>query len=607
MRDTETVLNIIRERGKKGLPIEDVYRQLYNPNLFLTAYGKIYKNDGAMTEGVTGETVDAMSLAKIEAIIGEIRQERYRWTPVRRTYIPKKDGKKRPLGLPTWSDKLVQEVMRSILEAYYEPQFSDLSHGFRPSRGCHTALSAIERGWKGTKWFIEGDIKGCFDNINHTVLLETLRENVHDNRFTRMIENLLSAGYMEDWKYGNTFSGTPQGGIISPILSNIYLHKLDKFVETVLIPKYTRGKGRQRNPEYRKIEKQLAKCRMNGEFDQIRALVKQQKQTPTYMTDDPNYRRLRYVRYADDFILGFAGPKSEADAIREELRTFLRDHLKLELSQDKTLITHAATETARFLGYEITGKQNDTYLCRTTTRYIHGVRSVNTKIALRMPKEVVEGKCALFTRNGKVIHRAVLLNDSDYDIVTRFQQEYRGVVNYYLYAGNVHWLYKLQWIMETSLLKTLACKHKTSLTKVSKKHKTTVKTEHGPRKAIVVTIRREGKPALVAQFGGLTLRKSSKAVLADNNTRPYLRKRTELVKRLLADKCEICGDADEIQVHHIRALKDLKVKGRRERPMWMQVMSARRRKTLVVCHECHKDIHAGRPLNRNMLLESRVP
>jgi group II intron reverse transcriptase/maturase len=598
MRDAETVLNIIRERGKKGLPIEDVYRQLYNPDLYLTAYGKIYKNDGAMTEGSTEETVDGMSRKKIDAIIEDIRHERYRWTPVRRTYIPKKDGKKRPLGLPTWSDKLLQEVMRSFLEAYYEPQFSDLSHGFRPSRGCHTALSTIERTWKGTKWFIEGDIKGCFDNIDHSVLLDTLRENVKDNRFIRLIGNLLSAGYMEDWKYGETFSGTPQGGIISPILSNIYLHKLDEFVEMVLIPKYTRGKTRAKNPAYKLVTQRLARSRKKGTPDESKALAKQQKQLPVRLPDDPDYRRLRYIRYADDFILGFAGPKSEAEAIREELRAFLRDNLKLELSQDKTLITHAATESARFLGYEITCRQNDTYLCRTTTRYPHGVRSVNTKPALRIPVNVVEGKCALFMKDGKATHRAALLNDSDYDIVTRFQQEFRGIVNYYLLAGNVSWLYRLYWVMEGSLLKTLAYKHKTSLMRMSTKYKTTVKTEHGPRKAIVVTVPRNGKPPLVAQFGGIALLKSDKAITADNNRRPFVRKRTELLKRLLADRCEICGSVENIQVHHIRKLADLNVKGRREKPLWKQIMSARRRKTLVVCRPCHVDIHAGRPLQR---------
>ncbi len=175
MRKAETVLSVIRERGKRGLPLTDVYRQLYNEELYLRAYGRIYRNDGAMTRGMTDETVDGMSREKILSIIEALRGERYRWTPVRRVEIPKKNGKTRPLGIPTWSDKLLQEVMRLIMEAYYEPQFSDLSHGFRPQRGCHTALASIQRGWTGTKWFIEGDIKGCFDNIDHEVLLKILR------------------------------------------------------------------------------------------------------------------------------------------------------------------------------------------------------------------------------------------------------------------------------------------------------------------------------------------------------------------------------------------------------------------------------------------------
>jgi len=253
MRKAEDVLNVIRERGEKGLPLDDVYRQLYNPTLYLRAYGKLYRNDGAMTEGSTEETVDGMSMAKIRTIIEALRFERYRWTPVRRTQIPKKNGKMRPLGIPTWTDKLLQEVMRSILEAYYEPQFSDLSHGFRPGRGCHTALTTIRRTWKGTKWFIEGDIKGCFDNIDHTVLMSTLREKIHDNRFLRLVENLLKAGYMEYWHYNPTLSGTPQGGVISPILSNIYLDRLDRYVEQTLIPEYTRGDKRQENPVYKSI------------------------------------------------------------------------------------------------------------------------------------------------------------------------------------------------------------------------------------------------------------------------------------------------------------------------------------------------------------------
>ena len=223
MRKAETILGIIHERGKHGLPLDDVYRQLYNPQLVLHAYGRIYRNSGAMTPGVTGETVDGMSLAKIESIIDALRHERYRWTPVRRVYIEKKHSpKKRPLGVPTWSDKLLQEVIRLLLEAYYEPQFSCYSHGFRPNRGCHTALREIYHRWVGTKWCIEGDIAQGFDSLDHAVLVSILREKIHDNRFLRLIENLLRAGYLEAWTYHATLSGSPQGAVLSPILANIY-------------------------------------------------------------------------------------------------------------------------------------------------------------------------------------------------------------------------------------------------------------------------------------------------------------------------------------------------------------------------------------------------
>ena len=255
MQDADTVLNVIRKRGERGLPLEDIYRQLYNRELYLRAYGRLYPNQGAMTKGITAETMDGMSLAKIDRIIDELRYERFRWTPVRRVNIPKPNGKTHALGIPPWTDKLLQEVIRMILEAYYEPQFFDHSHGFRPGRGCHAALSKVAHTWTGVRWFVEGDIKGCFDNIDHDVLLSVLGEKLRDNRFLRLLKYLLKAGYLEDWKYGRTLSGTPQGGVVSPILSNIYLDRLDKYVETVLIPAHTRGTARRRNPTWECVEK----------------------------------------------------------------------------------------------------------------------------------------------------------------------------------------------------------------------------------------------------------------------------------------------------------------------------------------------------------------
>ena len=298
MQSAETVLDVIRERGRRGLPIERLYRQLFNPQLFLVAYGRIYANKGSMTPGVTPETVDGMSLAKIGSIIDALRGERYRWRPVKRVHIPKKTGKTRPLGLPVWSDKLVAEVVRLLLEAYYDVQFSDRSHGFRPGRGCHTALDEVVQVWKGTHWFIEGDISDCFGSLDHQVMLAILAEKIHDGRFLRLNTGMLKAGYSEDWRWHATLSGSPQGGVASPILSNIYLDRLDQFVEQVLLPEHNHGTRRRPNPAYQAVEYAIARARRHGDREAMRELRPRRRSLPSQDPNDPDYRRLRYLRYA---------------------------------------------------------------------------------------------------------------------------------------------------------------------------------------------------------------------------------------------------------------------------------------------------------------------
>ncbi len=592
MRTAETALQIIRDRGKRGLLLEeDVYRQLFNPQLYLLAYSRIYKNDGALTQGITEETADGMSLQKIEKLIESIRYERYRWTPVRRVQIPKKNGKTRPLGIPTWSDKLVQEVIRLILEAFYEPQFSDNSHGFRPECGCHTALTSVYHVWQGAKWFIEGDIKGCFDHIDHDILMSILREKIKDNRFLRLIENMLKAGYCEEWKYQPTLSGTPQGGIVSPILSNIYLDRLDKFIEQQLITEYTRGQRRAENKEYSKLQQKAYYLRKQGRTEEAHKLETQYQQMPSKDVNDPGYRRLHFLRYADDFMLGFIGPLAEAREIKEQLKRYLAETLKLALSEEKTLITHAQTETAKFLGYEIHIQHED-------AKHTEGRRSVNGSAGLLVPAKFVEEKSALYTRNGKPIHRTELINEDDFSIISMYQSEYRGYVQYYTLAQNIDWLGKVRWVMWLSLLKTLARKHKTSVAQMRNKYQKTVMLPQGPRKCLEIIVEHEGKKPLVARFGGIPLKRNPKATIQDLSTLRKVPARSELLQRLLAQQCELCKATGKIEVHHIRALKDLKIKGRKEKPLWMRVMAARRRKTLMVCKECHTAIHAGRSVQR---------
>jgi group II intron reverse transcriptase/maturase len=594
MQNADILLDIYQKRGAKGLPLERIYRQLFDPELYLRAYGKIYRNFGSMTRGTTEETVDGMSLQKINTIIGLLKMERYRWTLVRRSYIEKTDGsgKRRPLGIPTWGDKLVQEVVRTLLEPYYEQRFSNRSHGFRPNRGCHTALRTIRDTWTATVWFIEGDIKGCFDNIDHSVLLDIIRRDIHDGRLLNLLDGMLKAGYMEDWKRYDTLSGTPQGGIVSPLLANIYLNELDRFVEDTLLPAYNKGKKHTHNPEYHRIASRLCKARQreNPDIDRIKSLRRELRKLPSTDPCNPDYRRLRYIRYADDFLLGFAGPKEEAAEIRDRIGEFLAQRLRLTLSTEKTLITHASDEKARFLGYEITTTRKG---CLLDER---GQRATNGRISLLMPQKVVRKYQGRLSEGGKVIHRAELLQDTDYTILGRYQGVLRGLYNYYCMATNVsRRMGNLKWILELSLTKTLAHKLKISVTQVYDKYQAPLLDA----KVLRVVINRPGKEPLISLFGGISFERKPEGmgIIDLDTTQAWFKpggKRSEAVQRLVAEKCELCEAKGPLQAHHIRKLADIDRPGRRPKATWEKIMSARKRKTLMVCKGCHNSIHAGR-------------
>jgi hypothetical protein len=332
-----------------------------------------------------------------------------------------------------------------------------------------------------------------------------------------------------------------------------------------------------------------------GRKVQAQALRKQAQQLPSIDPQDSDYRRLRYCRYADDFILGYVGPKEEAEEIKQRLRTFLQEELKLELSQAKTLITHARTETARFLNYEIHTLQENAH------RDHRDRRTLNGTIGLRVPREVIKNKCRSYKRySRKVQHRTELINDSDFTIMALYQAEYRGLVEYYRLAYNLHSLTELEGTMEISLTKTLAAKYRLSVPKVYKKYQATFQQGQKHYKVLEVMIERKGKKPLVARWGGISLHWDIKAPIKDYRT--FLGPgRSELEKRLLADRCEYCGttgDTERIEVHHIRALKDLKSYDGREQPAWVKIMAARKRKTLVLCVTCHQDVTYGRPMRR---------
>jgi group II intron reverse transcriptase/maturase len=607
MQTAEHILQAMRKMGEKRMPLTRVYRHLYSEDLFLAAYGKIARNQGALTEGVDDDTVDGMSLKRISEVIEALRYERYRFKPARRIHIPKKSGGKRPISNPSFTDKLVQEALRMLLEAYYEPRFSESSHGFRPGRGCHTALARVRQKFDGKVWFVEGDIKGCFDNINHEVLLGILSRDIHDGRLLQLIRWALEAGYMEDWVYHKTHSGTPQGGVLSPLLSNIYLHELDVFIEEELIPRYTRGVRRASSPEYNRFDALLKVARRAGDTERVKQLEQERRRYPSQDTRDPNYRRLAYVRYADDFILGFAGPKVEAIAIKEAVGEFLKEHLHLEMSINKTLITHARTQQARFLGYAISVYHADDKLSEWANARTK-VRSINGRVRLGIPKGLMREYAHRFQHKGKTMAEKWLLGYSDAHIINVFQLQYRGLAEYYKYAVDRRRLTSLKHVMETSLTKTLAHKHKTTVSKIYRKYRGKCLVNGFEYKTLQVEVPTTSGTRTI-YWGAVPLRvvKPGNEPIQDERYRAMYNRHTDLVTRLQAETCELCGSQENIEVHHIRRLADLKKPGRKEKPAWVKRMIALRRKTLVVCRNCHRAIHAGQPTPNQPHISSGEP
>lgn len=601
MQKTHEILQAVRKLGSKGLPLTRVYRCLYNPNMYLTAYSKIYSNQGAVTPGIDDDTMDGMSLERIHNLTEVMKQEKFHPRPARRGYAPKKSGGKRPLGLPNGTDKLVQEALRMLLEAYYEPRFRDSSHGFRPERGCHTALKQIKETFDGTTWFIEGDIKGCFDNIDHVVLLDILKRDIHDGRIIELINRFLKAGYVEEWKYHKTYSGTPQGGIISPLLSNIYLHELDKYIEDELIPQYTKGKRKATSGKYQYFSERIGKARKRGDMETATKLEKERRQYPSQVTHDANFRRLKYCRYADDFILGFIGSKAEALEIKEKIKTFLRDKLHLEMNDNKTLITHAKTQAANFLGYSVSiYMANDKLSPRAGTKI--RARSINGVVRLGLPQGLNEEKAKAYQRNGKIVSEKWLVDDSIPHIIHTYQLRFRGLVQYYKYAVDLHRLSKLKGTMEIALVKTLAHKLRTRVSEVYKRFNSTKVVNGQSYKTLEFKVE-TAKGERSYYWGAIPLRvtKIIREPMNDNRNDfdnfQYAEKRNDLLTRLRANQCEVCGAETDCEVHHVRKLADLKKRWKgKSIPWWVTKMIALRRKTLIVCKSCHRKIHNGEPL-----------
>ena len=570
-----------------------LYRYLLREDIYFAAYQKLYSNKGALTRGSDDDTADGFSKEYVQGLIEELANGTYKPKPVRREYIKKPNGKMRPLGIPSFRDKLLQEAVRSILEVIYEPVFVDQSHGFRPGRSCHTALEQISTNFRSVKWFIEGDIKGCFDNIDHSVLIKTLEVKIKDSRFINIIRAFLKAGYIEDFEYYSTISGTPQGGIVSPILANIYLHELDKKVLEIK-QRFDSPASRHLTPEYLRLAKRRQTLqkkinRVKGEerdaaIEEYRQVCKDKMKTPARMCDD---KKLVYCRYADDFLIGVSGNREECEEIKEELRVFLQDNYNLELSAEKTKITHSA-ERVRFLGYDIAvrrsqevKRRSDGFKQRTLNNSVELTVPLDDKIMRYLFKnDVIQQR-----PDGKVWPVAIprLRHMNDVDIVNRYNTQVRGICNYYCLAANYHQLNYFRYLMEYSCLKTIASKHNSTTPKILKQY-------HLDKGWGVPYETRNG--IKYARIAALADCKAGKWMYDHD---PWVFKPTDIskmsqIRRLESGVCELCGAVDKpCKIYHAGKMSNLK-----SNTEWGKKMLHMRRKTLIVCPDCFAKIHNGK-------------
>ncbi|MGI6175186.1 MAG: reverse transcriptase domain-containing protein [Christensenellales bacterium] len=611
MRSPANVLESLKSKAcNREYGYERLYRNLYNPEFYLLAYQNIYAKEGNLTAGTDGLTIDGMSTKRIDTLIASLKDYSYQPNPARRIYIAKESNpkKKRPLGIPSFNDKLLQEVIRMILESIYEDTFSTHSHGFRPHRSCHTALLEVKKVFTGVKWFVEGDIKGCFDNVDHHILVDILRRRIKDEHFIGLIWKLLKAGYMENWVYHNTYSGTPQGSIISPILANIYLNELDVFMDEYA-KRFNKGNCRRRSKAYQSKlghfqylkQRKYSKDKWGKLTDEQKEIAKEEmKQARAQMTSlecgdpmDESYRRIVYVRYADDFLIGVIGSKQEAETTKQDLSSFLKEKLCLELSEEKTLITNA-TNKARFLSYDI-------FSCKTKTPKMdkRGFtrRSKSGRIMLYVPKEKWFNRLMSYgalkvhydaNNNNKEVwkpvHRNRLIHLDDLEILMQYNAEIRGLYNYYKLANNVSVLNDFNYIMKFSMFKTFAAKYKSSIGKIRDKHR--IGKDFGIRYQT-----KRGTSTMLFYNGGFRHDENIAAGNFDSVPNHYFRTNANsLIARFKARKCEWCEAVDvDLEIHHVRKLKDLKGK-----MAWERAMIGRKRKTMALCVSCHDLLHAGK-------------
>lgn len=591
-------LETLRKRNLKNPEAinKDLYRFLCRKDFLSACYQSIKSKVGNMTPGTDEVTLDGYSDEVLDKAIAALKDQSWQFLPVRRKYILKANGKLRPLGIPAPRDKIIQKGIEMILSVIYEPSFSEYSHGFRNGRSCHSALRTIRSTWSGLKWVVEGDIEGCYDNVDQEILIGILRRRIQDERFLNLIWKLLRAGYKEEGVLKPSKKGCPQGGIVSPILANIYLDELDSFVHT-LIEQHNYGQ-RRANKEYERLRGKRDRLRFyrdaNGKYlprpkteiplHEVRRLSKEMRELPSKEPMDVNYRRLTYVRYADDWVIGITGPKSFAEDIRNKIKDFLWERLKLTLSTEKTHISHLSTEGGNFLGFQIKCGGTGTYSGRSiTTSEISDIRgskrTVGWQPRLFIPMDKIIKRLSeknFCTSDGFPLKKKGWIMYDDDVIIARYNSVLRGIRNYYAPADNLgSSMNRINYIVKFSCAHTLAAKHRTRISKqLRRKDSNSIKRllDEVPGKVNPWDFRG-------VKVNELSLEKAFTSFAA----------RTRV---LSSDKCVACGSKDRLEMHHVKALRK---GGVALKDNYMLAMMQRiNRKQICVCHSCHTQIHAGK-------------
>ena len=587
---------------------QQLYRLLYSEELYIMAYDNLRSNYGAMTAGISGlrGTADGMNMDIIRKVILSLKDQSYQPKPARRVYIPKANGKQRPLGMPDFKDKLVQEGVKIILTCIYDssvnPTFRPSSYGFRKGLGCHHALKRGYETFEGCAWIIKADVKAFFDEVDHHILINLLKKRINDQRFINLIWKLLRCGYMENGQLHKPKKGTPQGGNVSPILANIYLHEFDLFIEEL---QSKQGTVMKKNPDYSRESSTLRraknKVKSSSRFDDenyadkvnlVNQLDKRLRTIPSLIVAAPNKAVFSYIRYADDWILGLKCTKAVAKDIYDQCEKFFQTKLALKWNKEKSTLSRSTDRDFEFLGVNmhfVNPKQVRVIKKKSKTGNPYKFRSVpiNTMHYLINAQNIFNRlrKKGFVDGNNKPISNKKMINQDIVDIVKTFQSTMRGIINYYRFVHNVQQLNHIYYVLFVSLCKTLAHKGKTRKRQIMKKY------EVGRKLVFRYGVNRQ-KELIVPFYGGLNRDVKAfqiRKIFDDLDPIPKTRFVSTAALWLRIGICGLCGNKGATEMHHVRHVRrqGQKYQG------FDKVLNYINRKQIPLCHSCHQKVHSG--------------